>query len=98
VPKQKLEETKKVEIEGLKEFPLDVLGLSPESIERSEGHIKIPIELLPFIKIVKTPPHIRKQRAKYKRDYELRLNARKSQEALKGKLKKPSRTIKRQDK
>lgn len=89
MPKQKLE-VEKVPIDGLEDFPLEILGLTPESIERSDGHIKIPVELLPFIKIVKTPRHLRRRRAKYKRDYLLRLDARKSQEFLKKKrLKSP---------
>jgi hypothetical protein len=85
MPKQKVE-VEKVPIEGLDEFPLEILGLTPESIEKSDGHIKIPIELLPYIKIVRTPTHIRQKRAKYKRDYLLRLKAKESQEYLKRKI------------
>jgi len=72
-----------IPIEGLEDFPLKILGLSIESIEKSKGHIKIPIELLPYLKIVRTPKHIREQRAKYKRDYELRLDMKKRRKSTK---------------
>jgi|YelNatPaOPRAMG01_1025707.scaffolds.fasta_scaffold515159_1 hypothetical protein len=74
-----------VMIDGLEDFPLEILGLTPESIERSDGHIKIPVELLPYIKICKTPVISRKKKAEVQHKYLLRLKARESQEFLRKK-------------
>lgn len=68
-------------IDGLEDFPLEALGLTPESIEKSNGHIKIPIELLPYIKICKTPVLSRKQKAKTQYRYLLKLRAKESKHA-----------------
>ncbi|MEM2111352.1 MAG: hypothetical protein QXX08_05690 [Candidatus Bathyarchaeia archaeon] len=81
-----IKESKSVNIDGLQDFPLELLGLTPESIERSNGHIKIPIELLPYIKICKTPVINRKKKAEAQQKYLLRLKARESQEILREKM------------
>ena len=84
MPKQRQQTSlKTVPIDGLDEFPLEVLGLTPESIERSNGHIKIPAELLPYLKICKMPRTQRVQKTKYQQKYLLRLKARESKKALK---------------
>ena len=91
ISKQKtILEAKGIQIEGLDDFPLEVLGLTAASIERSGGHIRIPIELIPYIKIVRAPKHIRDQRAKYKRDYLLRVDLSKSGEELEKQGKRPT--------
>lgn len=66
-----------VEIDGLEDFPLEIVGLTPDSIERSGGHIKIPIELLPFLKIMKQPVSMRKMKARYQDKWLLRVKKRK---------------------
>ena len=45
------EKKPKVNIDGLEDFDLSVVGLTVDSIERSGGHIVIPLELIPFLKI-----------------------------------------------
>ena len=66
---------KPVPIAGLEDFPLNVLGLSIESIERANGHIKIPVELLPYLKICKTPIVQRKRKAETQYRYVLKLRS-----------------------
>jgi len=68
------------ELDGIEDVPLRELGLSIESIERSEGHIKIPIELLAYIKFCKNPKIIRDHKTREIARYRLRhdLNRRKS--------------------
>jgi hypothetical protein len=66
-----------VEIDGLEDFPLEIVGLTPDSIERSGGHIKIPIELLPFLKIMKQPVMTRKMKSNYQNKWLLRVKRRK---------------------
>jgi hypothetical protein len=93
-------EKKKPMIEGLEDFPLELLGLSVNSIERSGGHIKIPLELLPYLKICRLPRQIRNKIAEKQHRYYLSLKVKDLHRDIEGKvkLKKPSRTIKRQDK
>lgn len=69
-------------INGLGEFPLEVLGLTPESIERSNGRIHIPVELLPYLKICKMPKHYRDKNAAKLQAYRLRLRHKESQRTL----------------
>jgi hypothetical protein len=76
-------------IEGLEDFPLHLLGLTPKSIEESNGHIILPKELLPYIKICRTPKAVREYHARLKREYELRLKAEESQKYLKRERKSP---------
>jgi hypothetical protein len=66
-----------VEIDGLEDFPLEVVGLTVDSIERSKGHIKIPIELVPFLKIMKRPASARKMKAREQCEYLLRVKKKK---------------------
>ena len=86
--KLKTVQKSRVPIDGLEDFPLEVLGLTPESIERSNGHIKIPLELLPYLKICKTPVPTRKKKAQTQYRYLMRVKARESKEALKRKFSK----------
>ena len=72
-------------IEGLEDFPLHLLGLTPKSIEESNGKIILPKELLPYVKICRTPKAVRDYHARLKREYELRLKAEESAEYLKRK-------------
>jgi len=91
-------EKKPLMIDGLEDFPLKLLGLSVDSIERSNGHIKVPVELLPYLRICKTPVLTRKIRAKIQHEYYLRLKTkelRKDIEEGKVKVKKPSRSTRR---
>lgn len=62
-----------VQIEGLKGFPLEGLGLTKKSIKISDNKVMIPTGLMPYLKITRTPKDIRNMRAKYKREYEHRL-------------------------
>lgn len=78
-------------IDGLEDFPLDLLGLTPESIEESNGGIVIPRELLPYVKICKAPKVVRVQRADKAARYFLRLKAEESREHLKRKRKSPKK-------
>jgi hypothetical protein len=64
-----------VKIAGLGDFDLSIVGLTPDSIERSGGHIKIPIELIPFLKICKMPAVTRKKKADEQHRYLLKLRA-----------------------
>lgn len=82
---------RKPTIEGLDEFPLHLLGLTPKSIEESNGKIILPKELLPYIKICKTPKAVRDYHARLKREYELKLKAQESEEYLKKKKHKSPR-------
>jgi hypothetical protein len=72
---QKEEKTPPVKIDGMEDFPFEVVGLTVESIERSGGHIKIPIELMPFLKICRMPAITRKKKANEQHRYLLRLKA-----------------------
>jgi hypothetical protein len=72
---QKEKEKPAVKIDGLEDFPLELVGLTPDSIERSGGHIRIPLELLPFLKICRMPAVTRKKKAKEQHRYLLRLRA-----------------------
>lgn len=76
-------------IEGLKDFPLGLLGLTPESIERSNGGVVIPLELIPFIKVCKASKVVRVQRATDKQKFVLRLRAEESRKHLERKRKSP---------
>ena len=71
-----LQKERSVEIDGLKDFPLEVLGLTPESIEMSNGHIIIPRELLPYIKICRMPVNYRERNAERIQRYRLSLKVR----------------------
>jgi len=66
-----------VEIDGLEDFPLEIVGLTPDSIEKSGGHIKIPLELVPFLKVMKQPVLTRKMKSKYQDKWLLRVKKRK---------------------
>jgi hypothetical protein len=66
-----------VRIDGLEDFPLETVGLTVDSIERADGHVKIPIELIPFIKICRMPVVTRRKKAKDQRNYLLRVRKRK---------------------
>jgi hypothetical protein len=69
------EKKPKVNIDGLEDFDLSVVGLTVDSIERSGGHIVIPLELIPFLKICKMPKVTRRKVADSKQRYALRLKA-----------------------
>ena len=62
-----------IQIEGLKDFPIEDFGLTKKSIRISNNNVMIPTELMPYLKLTRTPKDIRKLRAKYKREYEHRL-------------------------
>ena len=64
-----------VKIDGMEDFPFEVVGLTVDSIERSGGSIRIPIELLPFLKICKMPAITRKKKAEEQQRYLIRLRA-----------------------
>jgi hypothetical protein len=64
-----------VKIAGIEDFDLSVVGLTVESIEKSGGHVKIPLELIPFLKICKMPAVTRKKKAEEQNRYLLRLKA-----------------------
>jgi hypothetical protein len=64
-----------VNIDGLEDFDLSVVGLTPDSIERSGGHIVVPVELIPFLKICKMPKVTRRKVAETKQRYVMRLKA-----------------------
>ena len=66
-----------LKIDGLEDFPLETIGLTVDSIERSGGHIIIPIELMPFIKICRMPATTRKKKAEVQHSYLLRVKKRK---------------------
>jgi hypothetical protein len=53
-----------VAIDGLEDFPLEVIGLTVDSVERSGGHIIIPLELVPFLKVCRMPAVTRKKKAR----------------------------------
>ena len=77
--KQKVvqKETPAVKIEGLDDFPLETVGITVESIERSDGHVRIPIELMPFLKLCRMPAVTRKKKAEQQHRYLLRVKKRK---------------------
>ena len=72
-----------VKIDGLDDFLLETVGLTVDSIERSGGHIKIPLELIPFLKICRMPAVTRKKKAKQQQRYLLRVKKRKHKHPLK---------------
>jgi hypothetical protein len=74
----------RVKIDGLDDFPLKLVGLTIDSIEKSGGHVKIPIELLPYIKICKMPVLARKQKAKTQFKYLLKLRRKNRRSPKKG--------------
>lgn len=76
-----------VKIDGLEDFPLKTVGLTEDSIEKSGGHIKIPLELIPFIKICRTPAVTRKKRAKIQHKYLLRAKRKSKKHPRKGRQK-----------
>jgi hypothetical protein len=90
--KQKLvQKEKQALIDGLEDFPLELLGLTVDSIEKSNGHIIIPIELLPYLKIHKQSVLTRNSRSKIQHKYLLRLKANDSYEYLRNKSKLPKK-------
>jgi len=66
---------KTVDIDGLEDFPLETVGLTVDSIEKSNGSIVIPVELLPFLKIHRQPLMTRKKNAETQYRYLLRLKS-----------------------
>ena len=66
-----------VHIEGAEDFPLETVGLNSDSIEKSNGSILIPVELLPFLKIHRQPLVTRKKNAEAQYRYLLRLKSKK---------------------
>ncbi len=66
----------------MEDFPLEILGLTPESIEMSKGHIMIPRELLPYIKICKMPVNLREKNTEKLQQYRLRLKHQESKKYL----------------
>jgi hypothetical protein len=84
-----------VNIDGLEDFDLSVVGLTPDSIERSGGHIIIPLELMPFLKICKMPKVTRRKVAETKQRYVMRLKAGKVKPRKNVKKRKKSRKKRR---
>ena len=72
-----------VKIDGLEDFDLGVVGLTPDSIERSGGSIVIPLELVPFLKICKQPAVTRKQKAEEMNRWRLKVRKNKSKKSRK---------------
>ena len=72
------------ELNGLKDVPLNVLGLSIESIEASDKHIRIPKELIPYIKFCKHPKIIRDYKAEQIARYRLKQDLKKRKSPRKG--------------
>lgn len=55
---------KGITLDGLDSFPIQDLGLSKSSIKRVGDSVLIPLEILPFLKLLKKPKFIRKQETK----------------------------------
>lgn len=72
------------ELDGIKEVPLNLLGLSIESIEASNGHIKIPRELIPYIKFCKHPKIVRDYKASEIARYRLKQDLKKRKSTRRG--------------
>ena len=68
--KQKMmEKEKKATIDGIEDFPLKELGLKSNPVQKSDGHVIIPIELLPYLKIHKQTALTRRNRSKIQSKY-----------------------------
>jgi hypothetical protein len=64
-----IQKERKATIDGIEDFPLKSLGLKSNPIEKSDGHVIIPVELLPYLKIHKQTAMTRKNRLKIEHKY-----------------------------
>jgi len=69
-----------VQIDGSEDFPFKTVGVTEDSIEKSNGSIVIPVELLPFLKLHRQPLVTRKKNAEVQYRYLLRLKAKKKKQ------------------
>ena len=72
-----------VQIDGSEDFPFQTVGVTEDSIEKSNGSVVIPIELLPFLKLHRQPSVTRKKNAEAQYRYLLRLKSKKKKQSPK---------------